>query len=187
MESDPDADLAAEMARGNAAALESLYDRHEVATFRLLARLTGDRGLAEELLQETFTRVWTMARSFDPSRGRFKAWLVTVALNIARTEMAKKRYRVRHVEPEAMDGAAPREERPDAGLERSEIRERMGRALAALSPLLREVVLMRIDQDLTFAEIAAITKTPVGTLKARFHRAVEALRHRLDGGEGERP
>ena len=180
----PDSDeaLAADMARGDAAALASLYDRYEAPAFRFLVRLTGDRETAKDLMQETFTRAWTMARMFDPERGRFKAWLFTIALNLTRNEMSKKRYKAIHVEAEAADGAAPGPGGPEALLAEAEMRRRVAQALATLPPLMREVVALKIDQDLKFSEIAAMTKTPEGTLKARFHRAVEELRRRLGPG-----
>src|SRR5215471_5127927 len=112
MEERPDQALAAEMARGDAGALRQLYERHEVQTFNLILRLAGDRPTAQDLMQETFTRVWTMARTFDPARGSFKSWLFTIALNLTRSEMAKKRYSVRHVEVDEADGLASREDGP---------------------------------------------------------------------------
>src|SRR5689334_5071516 len=104
MEQRTDEALAADVARGDAAALRALYERHERLTFNVLLRLTGNREAAQDLMQETFTRVWTMARTFDPDRGRFKGWLVTIALNLARSEMSKKRYAAVHLPAEAADG-----------------------------------------------------------------------------------
>jgi RNA polymerase sigma-70 factor (ECF subfamily) len=178
---DPESDeaLAAEMARGDTAALQALYDRYEGPAYRFLFRLTGEREAAKDLMQETFTRVWTMARMFDPQRGRFKSWLFTIALNLTRNERSKKRYSVRHVGPEAVEGMAAGGEAADVALVRAETRRRVSEAMEKLPPMLREVVVMKVHQQLKFTEIAEITRTPEGTLKARFHRAVEELRRHL--------
>lgn len=183
MHEESDEALAAEMARGEAAALRALYDRYEAPVYRFLLRMAGDREAASDLMQETFTRVWTMARMFDPRRGTFKGWLFTIALNVTRNERTKKRYRVLHVGEESAERAAPGEERPDALLARAETRRRVAAAMAGLPPLLREVVVMKVHQQLKFSEIAEITRTPEGTLKARFHRAVQELKERLGRGE----
>jgi RNA polymerase sigma-70 factor, ECF subfamily len=171
--------LAAEMARGDAAALRTLYDRYEGPIYRYLFRMTGEREAARDLIQETFTRAWTMARMFDPARGRFKGWLFTIALNLTRNERSKKRYGVVHVDADAAERATPAEDAPDARLLQAETRRRVAAALAALPTLLREVVAMKVDRGLKFSEIAEITRTPEGTLKARFHRAVQELRRQL--------
>ena len=64
----------------------------------MLLRLAGGRrALAEEWLQETFTRVWLAAGTHDPSRGEVRPWIYKIALNTARSEMARKRYRMPHV------------------------------------------------------------------------------------------
>lgn len=181
---DPESDeaLAADMARGDTAALRALYDRYEAPAFRFLLRMTGDREAAKDLVQETFTRAWTMARLFDPARGRFKSWLFTMALNLTRNERSKKRYSTVHLGPEAIEGMASHGEAPDAALLRAETSRRVSEAMAKLPPLLREVVVMKVHQQLKFTEIAEITRTPEGTLKARFHRAVEELRRHLGTG-----
>jgi RNA polymerase sigma-70 factor (ECF subfamily) len=100
MEETSDEALMADVARGDAAALSALYDRYERGTFNLILRLAGSRPMAEELMQETFTRVWTAARLFQPEKGAFKGWLFTIALNLTRSELSRQRYRVRHVEAE---------------------------------------------------------------------------------------
>jgi RNA polymerase sigma-70 factor (ECF subfamily) len=185
MEERPDQALAADMARGDAGALRQLYDRHEVQTFSLILRLAGDRQTAQDLMQETFTRVWTMARMFDPARGSFKGWLFTIALNLTRSELAKKRYAVRHVATDDADELPSREDGPDVLAARDEDGRRVAAALGRLDPLLREVVILKVYHQLKFREIADMTRTPEGTLKARFHRAVAELRAVL--GTAARP
>src|SRR5262245_7103377 len=136
MDQRSDEALAAEVARGDTEALRCLYSRYQAPAFNLILRLTGDREMARDLLQEAFTRVWTMAHTFDAQRGAFKGWLYTVALNTARSELARKRHAFKHVETEEALGLPSDEEGPEASLLRSEERRRVAGALARLDPLL---------------------------------------------------
>ena len=185
MEERTDEALAVEVARGDAGALRTLYERYERPTFNVLLRLTGSREAAQDLMQETFTRVWTMAGTFRGDRGSFKGWLFTIALNLTRSELARKRYGVRHLGAEAVEDLVSPADGPDVLVARSEAGRQVADALARLSPQFREIVVMRVYQQLKFREIADITKTPEGTLKARFHRAVAELREVL-GPAGRR-
>lgn len=174
--------------RGDRDAFAQLYRRYERPVFGVLLRLGGQRALAEEWLQEAFTRVWLAARSHDAARGAVRPWIFAIALNIARSELARKRHRAPHF---SLD-TAPLELAHDAGGEspleaRLDEERRSGRLAAAISrlpPHLREVVILRCSRELSFAEIAEVTGCPQGTLKSRFHRATQALKARLAAGEG---
>src|SRR6187401_2754020 len=76
-----DATLVRAVAEGSHDALAALYDRHADAVFASASRLTSDRGLAEEVVQETFLALWNRAETFDPSVGSLAAWLHTIARN----------------------------------------------------------------------------------------------------------
>ena len=93
-----DGALLERVARGDADAFTVLYRRYERPVFAMLLRLaSGRRAIAEEWLQEAFTRVWLGASTHDPSRGEVRPWVYKIALNTARSEMARKRYRTPHV------------------------------------------------------------------------------------------
>src|SRR5919109_2378027 len=76
-----DATLVRAVAAGSHDALAALYDRHADAVFASASRLTSDRGMAEEVVQETFLALWDRAETFDPSVGSLAAWLHTIARN----------------------------------------------------------------------------------------------------------
>ncbi len=173
----------------NTPALKEVYGRYEKQIFNFITRYTGSRELARELIQETFTRVWFSAHTFDLKRGKFKGWLYTIALNIARTEMSRKEYTYHFSEvTESSDGSydddGPAAETPEALHRRRELQRMVSVALGKLKPFLREVVIMKNHQHLKFREIAEITGMPVGTLKARYHRAVEQLKQEFKYLEG---
>ena len=151
--------------------------------------MTRRRPLAEDLLQETFTRVWRAARTWDPARGPAKAWLYKVALNAARSELARKVHRAPHEPLDAggreLADASAGEGRLAARIDEEQRARAVARALDELPDFMKEVVVLRCQQQLSFAEISRVTGAPEGTLKSRFHRAVAALRARLtDPGGG---
>jgi RNA polymerase sigma factor (sigma-70 family) len=164
-------------------AFRVLYSRYETRLFNFALRYSEDRILAEDLMQETFWRVWQGARSFDPSRGDFRRWVYRVALNVARTEFSHKRHVMElPLEDESWE-AASSADHPTTGIQSKQTAARVAAALASLSPTLREVVVLRCMEGLKFREIARTTGAPVGTLKSRFHRAVSDLRRKLLPGE----
>ncbi len=169
-------------------AFRVLYFRYELRVFNFILRCTGERALAEDLLQETFWRVWQAARTFDPARGQFRGWVYRVALNATRSELAMKRYACEDrsgLIPDIADQSPGNkcEEDPASRFEQRETRTQVATALARLSPALREVVVLRCTEGMKFSEIAAVTGARTGTLKTRFHRAVAELRQRLAPGE----
>ncbi len=184
LEADPPSDraLAARAVDGDAEAFAELYRRYQRPIFNYILRCTGQRGLAEELLQETFTRVWRAGRTFDAVQGAFRPWIYKIALNTVRSELRKKRHSTQHVPLEGAEtetSASRPGEDPAVRLDLSRQARAVVRALDALPPYFKEVVVLRCYQQLKFSEIAEITGAPEGTLKARFHRAVAALRANL--------
>lgn len=172
--------------RKDAKAFRVLYERYEVKIFNFIYRSTGSRELAQELLQETFVKVWKSAHQFSQQKGRFKGWLYTVALNLTRSEMSRKEYSCRYSEID--DNFTGEEEgrevsQPHTEMEQEEMKRKIMVALKELPPFQREVIVMKLFEHLKFREISEITETPVGTLKARFHRAVETLKSHFEEGE----
>jgi RNA polymerase sigma-70 factor (ECF subfamily) len=164
-------------------AFAALYRRYERPLFNFLLRVTRRRPLAEDLLQETFTRVWRAARTWDPGRGPVRSWLYKIALNAARSELSRRVHRSPHLPlddtglelADEGSGEGPLADRlDDEGRTRT-----LNRALDTLPDFMKEVVVLRCQQQLSFVEISRVTGAPVGTLKSRFHRAVVALRTRL--------
>jgi RNA polymerase sigma-70 factor (ECF subfamily) len=179
MDSRSDQELMERTAGGDAMALKTLYQRYEIPVFNLILRGTSNRELAQDLLQETFTRLWTMAHLFDPRRGAVKSWLFTMALNLTRTEMSKRVY---DLKPVSLDDAPPcRSDDPEvgSGVEGEELQNEVARVLDKLPAHYREVIVLKYFHHLTFDEIARMTGAPAGTLRARFHRAVARLRSNI--------
>jgi RNA polymerase sigma-70 factor (ECF subfamily) len=176
------------VAHGDTDAFTALYRRYERPVFAVLLRFGGQRALAEEWLQEAFTRVWLAAKSHDPARGAVRPWIYAIALNTARTQVGRKRHRTPHVsiDESGMDLPDAKGGEPvlSARLDQQKQSAALADALLELPDYLREVVVLRCSRELTFAEIAEATGAPLGTIKSRFHRAMLALRVRLGGREG---
>ena len=156
--------------------------------FNFLLRYTGNRGIAQELIQDTFTRLWFAAHTFDAKRGNFKGWLYTIALNLARNEMSKKEYTCQFLAPDEVHNCRrveddPQTPGPDAVLEQKEMQISVTNALGQLQSHLREVIVMKNYQHLKFREIAEVTGTPESTLKARYHKAISELKKHLHAME----
>ena len=172
--------LLARVADGDKDAFALLYRRFERPVFAVLLRFGGQRALAEEWLQEAFTRVWLAADSHDAARGAVRPWIFAIALNTARSELGRKRHRTLHVSLDAaaleLADAGGGEPRLAARLDGERRADVLAEALRELPDHLREVVVLRCTRELSFAEIAQVTGCPQGTLKSRFHRATAALK-----------
>ena len=165
----------------NTKALKILYDRYSKGVYNFIFKYTNNKEISEDVLQETFTRVWFAAHTFNNQKGRFKAWLFTIGINITRNEMIKKRYHYQHLSLDEfnLDNEAagnPGIESVENLLEHMDLKDTIKRALEELNPDLREVVILKHYQKMKFSEISEITHTPEGTLKARFHRALSQLK-----------
>src|SRR5689334_11500763 len=100
-DTDPqDRDLVYRVAAGDQQAVTMLYQRYATPAFSLALRVVGDPESAEEIVQEAFLRVWRNAASFDPQRGRFASWLLSIIHNLAVNELRRRRSR-----PQAAPGA----------------------------------------------------------------------------------
>jgi RNA polymerase sigma-70 factor (ECF subfamily) len=169
-----DAELLLDVGRGDREeALPELYRRYERRLYGLGLRLLGDRGLAEELVQETFVRVWRTADRFDPERGTVTAFLFTIARRLAVDLW--RRPSSRPLEPEAERAGDPESEF-DQVLQQVVIRD----ALDSLSDAHRQVLELSYGSDLTQAEIARQLGISLGTVKSRSYHALRAFRRAVE-------
>lgn len=167
----------ARMAAGSPESLATLFERHHGALFGFYVRMTGQRPLSEDLVQEVFLRVLRYAGSFHPDAA-FKPWFY----RIARRVHLDHRRRPEHPDLD-LDLLPASTEGPHALAERLQDHDRMERALAALPEAKRELLLLSRDPDLSYAELAGIYGCTEGALKVRVHRALQELRASfLQGG-----
>jgi RNA polymerase sigma-70 factor (ECF subfamily) len=169
-----EAELLALVAAGDAGQpLRRLYRRYERRLYGFGLRLLGEPGLAEELVQETWMRVWQSASRFDPDRGTVRAFLFTIARRVAAD--LYRRPSSRNLGAEQEDAGAV-EAAADQVLLAVTVRD----AMESLSPAHREVLELVYYQDLKLADVADRLDVPLGTVKTRAHHALRGLRRALE-------
>jgi RNA polymerase sigma-70 factor (ECF subfamily) len=153
------------------AEFQAVFDEHKDAVYRFAWRMSGSPAAAEDITQDVFVGLLRYPDRFDPARGPLRAFLLGIARNVT-----LKRWRKEH-RYEPLDDEAVVAESVD--LERGEVGDMVGRAVRALRPLQREVVVLVEYEGLTLAEVARAVDADVGTVKSRLHRARENLRRML--------
>jgi RNA polymerase sigma-70 factor, ECF subfamily len=169
-----DEELLAATRGGDLHAFDALYSRYERRLFGYLRRMVDDRDLAEDLLQDVLLTV-IRDRSYDPGKGRFAAWLFTVARN--RCLEHHRRAAVR--DPARAPPSGPTTHPGDDVEETVDRLHRVRAALAGLTDAERQLLLLKQVGDLTYRELADIHGVPEGTIKSRLHAATQAFRRRL--------
>jgi RNA polymerase sigma-70 factor (ECF subfamily) len=168
-------------AAGDAAAFARLYERHRGKLYRFLARqLHGNGALADELFQDVWQRVIAARKGWKPDAA-FSTWLYRIAHN----RLADHWRALQHRPPAPEDGderaaRVPDHDTPERHLSEFEERRRLRLALDELPDEQREVVLLRLEQDLSLEEIGEITGVGRETVKSRLRYAMDKLRQRLN-------
>lgn len=151
-----------------------LYRRYESRVYGLGIRLLGDRGLAEELVQETFLRLWRGAGGYRPERGSVRAYVFTIARRVAVTLWRRPSSR-------PMGGEGPEGPEPGADdrVEEIILAVAVRDAMDALTPEHRQILALCVERDLSQAQAAAELGIPIGTVKSRTHHALRSLHDAL--------
>jgi len=179
----PDRDLVHRCLQDDQGAYRLLLARYERPVYGLVRRMIPNDEDARDLAQEAFVRAFRHLDRFDPDR-KFSSWLFRIAHNLCIDHYRRRKLdtvplvRTSGGEEETWD--LPDEE-SDPSREFSD-RERSRRLLAlveSLPPLYRSVILFRHQQGLSYEEIAETMELPLGTIKARIHRAHRLLREKL--------
>ena len=181
VEEPDDATLMQAYAAGDLRAFEQLYARHKGPLYRYLVRQARDRELANDLFQETWSRVVTSRARYEP-RAKFQTFLYTIAHNCFVDHCRRSAVRpVLHDDPEETQSLpAPSSERPEAMAERHEVMQRYRQALASLPAEQRDVFLLYEESGMSLIEIGQITGVTMETAKSRLRYAVAKLRQAME-------
>lgn len=184
----PDDDLVRRMAEGDVEALEALYSRYARAVYSFAVRIVGDGLVAEEILQEAFTRAWQQAGRFELARGTFPSWLLSITHNLAIDEVRRRQRRPQRADmvdiSDVLRGEVDEAASVEEAAEASELRQRIRAAIDTLPKPQRQVIELAYFEGLTQREIAAFLGEPLGTIKTRMRLAMQKLKDALGTEEG---
>jgi RNA polymerase sigma-70 factor (ECF subfamily) len=172
-------DLIGRLQRRDPQALAELYDRYGRLAYSLILRVVRDTGVAEDLVQETFLRVWNRVQGFDADKGSIGPWLLAVARNRAIDYLRSTTGRARNsLELDATDHPALYSDM-EKDLLVSDKARRIKAAILKLSPNQREVIELAYFEGLSQTEMAARLGQPLGTVKTWVRTALKNLRDEL--------
>lgn len=178
-----DLELHRRLAAGDVAAFDSLYRRYAAVALGLAYRLTGDRGLAQDVVHDAFLALWRAPEAFDPARGAFRTFFLSLvhhrAVDAIRREERLRARQERAANLEPLEVEDPVESVADEDLvarRRHEVRA----ALGTLPPEQRQVLEMAYFGGMTQVRIARELGIPLGTVKTRTFAALRKLRALLE-------
>lgn len=163
---------------------EALVLRYKNPLMNFIFRFLGDYDLCEDVLQETMIRIFKNKNSFNP-RFKFSTWIYTIAVNLVKSELKKRKRRnyfsfiQTDNEKNEIFQIADNGSRPDELVDGKIKEEIIQQALLKIKDKHREAVVLRDIQELSYEEIAEITKTSIGTVKTRINRGRAELRKLL--------
>ena len=174
-----DEELMAQVRNGVGEMLGVLFERYHLALFNFYYKLTGERALSEDLVQEVFFRILKYRHSYKPETA-FRAWMYQIARN-ARVDHFRKKRPETSWEPEMSPAVTP-----DDPAQQKQENALLHAALMELTDDKREVLVLSRFQDLKYEDIAKMMGCEVNTVKVRVHRALQDLReifHALQSGK----
>jgi RNA polymerase sigma-70 factor (ECF subfamily) len=177
---------------GDEGAFRRLVEKYQRAVYNIAWRMVRNEEDAWDLVQEIFLRVYRGLASYDQKRP-FSTWLYRVASNLCIDHLRRRRLQTVSIHPRE-EGRERSEDLaladpgplPDRLHEIHRLAERVDALLERLSPMYRVILHLRYREQLSYEELAEVLEIPLGTVKARLHRAHETLR-RLLQGEGGTP
>ena len=166
---------------GDLSAFEALYARHRAALYRYLLRSTRNPHLADDLFQETWSRVVDARARWQP-RAKFLTWLLHIAHHLAIDAYRRQPAQASPEETETVLStlATAEHEQPEYQLSDFQTRRRLQLAIERLPDEQRHAILLRLEHDLSLDEIADVTGTPRETVKSRIRYATQRIREELD-------
>lgn len=181
-----DAALVVAIGRWREDALAEAYRRHGGAVYSLARRVVRDDGMAEEVVQEVFLRLWTSPDRFDPERGSLRSWLLAQAhgrsIDRLRSDGARRQREERDARRTASAGYDLEREAMDLA-----VADRVSEVMENLPPAERQALELAYFDGYTYREVAQILDTPEGTVKSRIRAGLKRLRTDLIDRETGQP
>ncbi|MDE2181641.1 MAG: RNA polymerase sigma factor [Alphaproteobacteria bacterium] len=175
MNFDPDADLVARVGKGDRAAAQVLMARHLPRMLALARRMLPERAEAEDIVQESFLKLWTNAAKWRPGQAKFETWLYRVTLNLCYDRLRKKPSIGLDAVANMPDPGPP----PDTGLDHAVMATAIEEALATLPDRQKAAILLCHYQERGNVEAAEILGVSVEALESLLSRGRRSLRTKL--------
>jgi RNA polymerase sigma-70 factor, ECF subfamily len=183
MDQKTEAEIIARILKGERQSYARLVEEYKVPIYNLAFRMTGNSQDADDLAQETFVRAYQQIRRFDPKKGFF-TWLYTIGLNLIRNHLKRKLFQNPLKTMDVSSYGAPEVENKESDDNFSSNKtHQLEVSLQKLPVDLRETIVLRFYQDLSFEEIAAIAGASVSAVKMRVYRALAKLKELLESGK----
>jgi RNA polymerase sigma-70 factor (ECF subfamily) len=187
MDQNTEAEIVIRVLKGDRQAYALLVEEYKTPIYNLAYRMTNNIEDAEDIAQETFLLAFRELSRYDINR-RFYTWLYTIGLNLIRNHLKKtgrrqKYFRNYNTSSGDMNSNVEKADLPPAADEeelRDDREKKLAFCLCKLSPQLRELLVLRFYQGLSFEEIAGITGFSPGAVKMRIYRGLEKLQKYLD-------
>ena len=177
-----DAELVRWATAGHRDSFAEIYRRYHKVVYRFARMMSGSLEIAEDVTQETFTTLLRDLPRYTPARAALSTYLYGVARNLTRSRLRSERRFVRFELTDDSEPVSPRD--PSTVFEQSQRRMRLRRVIGELPSRYREVVILCGLHGLSYAEVAVILGTPVGTVRSRLSRGRRAIADRLRELEG---
>ena len=170
-----DEELITRFQQGDVYAFDLLVKRYKDPLLNFVYRFVGDHIEAEDIVQETFLRLFKN-KHYYKEIAKFSTWIYTIAGNLAKTELRRRRRRqffsISHFMTQDKDYDIPDDTKSPEQAANSLITDSIiQKAIQKLSPKFKEVIVLRDIQELSYEEIAEIVSIPLGTVKSRVNRA----------------
>jgi RNA polymerase sigma-70 factor (ECF subfamily) len=174
-----DAALMRAFSERDPAAATELFARFASRVYGLGIVMLGSDAAAQDLVQDTFVKLWRNASQYDPGRGKLETWVLLVARSLAIDSLRRRVLEARVLERTAPGGEVSEEPGPDQVAETADLSERARRAMSGLSDGQRAALELAYFGGKTSAEVAELEGIPLGTAKTRIRTALLELRESM--------
>src|SRR4051794_12609362 len=182
-----DEELMALVAKGQARAFETIYERHGGAAFSLAYRMCGSSSVAEDVAQEAFLSIWRSGGRYDRTRGSVRTWVLGIvhnrAIDALRRSVVHER---RRASDEGLEERFESGDRTDVEVARRDEAQEVRSMLEELPPEQQKVIELAYFGGFTHTEIAEMLQAPIGTIKGRMRLGLEKMRGHLSPPEPAR-
>ncbi len=176
----PDASLMKAFAERESGAAEALYERYASRVYGLGKVMLGNDQTAQDLVQDTFVKVWRNAERFDPARGKLDTWVLLVARSLAIDAIRRRVLDSRMIDAVRPSSEMSLETGPEDLAVTADLSARARRAMSTLSGEQRAALELAYFGGKTSAEVAELEGIPIGTAKTRIRAALLRLRDALE-------